>query len=213
MGELWQEIRYAARVLTKTPGFTAVAVLSLALGIGANTAVFSVAREVLFEPLPVAHPEQLVVAYWRRPEGLRGVTQMNSSDYRDPATGQSYASNYSSSTFQALRAAAAPFADVFGFTFLRQASVSIGGQPVVAAGLLVSGNFFQVLGVPVVRGRGIGPEDEQPGAESVVVLSDGFWRRAFGSDPSVLGILVRKTRFQAFVLRRRRPSTGGRMVG
>jgi predicted permease len=191
MREWLQETRYAVRVLARTPGFAAVAVLSLALGIGANTAVFMVAHKVLFEPLPVVEPERLVVAYWRRPEGLRGIMQMNSSDYRDPATGQSYASNYSTSTFRALRAAAAPFADVFGFAFLRQASFSVGGQPTVAGGMLVSGNYFQSLGVPMALGRGVGPEDDQPGAESTVVLSNGFWRRAFGSDPDVLGRTVR----------------------
>jgi hypothetical protein len=129
MGEWFQEIRYAARVLGRTPGFTAVAVISLALGIGANTAVFNVARTVLLEPLPVSDPDRLIVAYWRRPEGLRGITQMNSSDYRDPSTGQSYSSNYSSSTFQALRTAAAPFADVFGERRGKRADAPGAGRP------------------------------------------------------------------------------------
>jgi predicted permease len=185
------EFRYAARVLARTPGFTAAAVISLALGIGANTAVFSVALTVLHEPLPVTEPDRLIVAYWRRPEGLRGITQMNSSDYRDPETGQSYASNYSSSTFNALRDAAQPFADVVGFTFIRQGSVSIAGQPTVAGGMLVTGNFFQVIGVPMALGRGIEDGDDRDGADPVVVLSHAFWRRAFGSDPAVLGRTIR----------------------
>jgi predicted permease len=116
---------------------------------------------------------------------------MNSSDFRDAATGQSYSSNYSSSTFKALREAAEPFADVVGFTFIRQGSVSVAGQPVVAGGMLVTGNFFRVIGVPMAIGRGIEEGDERDGAEPAVVLSDPFWRRVFGSDPSVLGRTIR----------------------
>src|SRR5688572_18488451 len=111
MGEWLLDIRYAVRVLAKTPGFTAVAILSLALGIGANTAVFGVAHAMLLEPLPVTNPHHLRVAYWRR-EGARGIRQMNSSGYTDPATGRSYNSNYSYNAYRTFREAAGASADV-----------------------------------------------------------------------------------------------------
>src|SRR5262245_38774320 len=127
MGEWARDFRYSARLLLRTPGFTFVAVLSLALGIGVNTAVLSFGRAVLLQPLPVVRPHELGVAYWFG-EGARGFRQFNSSGTRDEA-GRSLASNYSYPMYDALRQAPGESADVFAFTFLRRVNVSGEGQP------------------------------------------------------------------------------------
>src|SRR5687767_1533450 len=133
-----REIRHAARALTATPGFTAVAVLSLALAIGVNTAVLGVARAVLLAPLAVANPEELRLVYWSAEKGATGVNQINSSGQRNPRTGRDFGSNYSFPVFQGLRDTARKLGtDAFAFTFLRQASVAIEDQPIVAGGMLV----------------------------------------------------------------------------
>jgi predicted permease len=191
MHEWLAEIRLGCRTLTKTPGFTAVAVLSLTLGIGINTAVLAVARAVLLQPLPVAAPERLVTAYWWRSDTVSGLRQMNSGGYKDPSTGRMLSSNYDYGSYTALRDSEAAKADVFAFTFLRQMNVSTDGQPVVGGGMLVSGNYFESMGVPMHLGRGIEPADDRAEAEPAVVLSHGLWQRAFGGDPAVLGRVAR----------------------
>jgi len=139
MGEWLRELRHGARVLIKAPGFTLVAVLSLALGIGVNAAVLAVARAVLLQPLPVAAPDRLVVAYWSA-EGVRNTPQINSSGVKHPQTGQNLSSNYSYPMFRTLRESLNDSADLFAFTFMREANVSVDGRPVVGGGMLVSGS-------------------------------------------------------------------------
>jgi predicted permease len=185
-----QELRYAARLLLKSPGFTSVAIASLALGIGVNTAVLGVAHAVLLEPLRVRAPHELRVAYWHA-EGARGLSNINSSSVPDPATGRNMSSNYTYQAFEALREAVRGSADVFAFTFMRQANVFAGDLPVAAAGMLVSGNYFRVLGPPLVAGRAIEARDDRAGAELVAVIDHGLWRRAFGGDPGVVGQRIR----------------------
>jgi predicted permease len=191
MGEWLREVRYAIRILSRAPGFTLVAILSLALGIGANTAVFTVVHATLMEPLPVGAPHELRLAYWRTGTGFRNIRQMNSDQYLDPASGQRYNSNYSYAIYRAFADAAGDSAAVFAFTFLRSANVAIDGNPTVAGGMLVSGNYFRSLRVPMAMGREIRPEDDRPSAEQAVVLSHRFWRRAFGADPSAIGRSIR----------------------
>jgi predicted permease len=187
-----REIRHAARALTASPGFTAVAVLSLALAIGVNTAVLGVARAVLLAPLAVANPEELRVVYWSAEKGASGVNQINSSGQRNPRTGRDFGSNYSFPVFQGLRDTARKLGtDAFAFTFLRQASVAIEDQPIVAGGMLVSGNYFSAMRVPMSLGRGLDDGDDREGATPAVVLSHRLWRRGYGGDPSALGRTVR----------------------
>lgn len=142
MSEWIQEFRYSLRGLAKAPGFTGVAVLSLALGIGVNTAVLAVGRAVLFQPLVVSHPEQLVIAYNWRGDAAKSQMQLGSGGTKDPATGRALATNVNYPTFTALRTAVREQADVFAFGLLRQANVTIAGSAAVGGGMLVSGNYF-----------------------------------------------------------------------
>jgi len=185
MREWLQDARYAIRVLAKAPGFSAVAILSLALGIGANTAVFGVARAVLLEPLPVDRPDELRLAYWWH-QGPRGLMNYNQSSYRDEASARSYSSNYPYFVYRALRDAAADSAEVFGFNFIQQMNVAIEGRSIAATGVIVSGNYFTALGVRTVLGRPLTADDDRPAATPVAVISHGFWTRTFGADPDVL---------------------------
>ena len=172
MRTLWQDLRYGARALIKSPGFTAVAVLSLALGIGANTAIFSLIDKLLWRSLPVREPGQLVLlsAESVNPRFLNTV--FSYPDYRD------------------YRDMNRVFSGLIAF---RDAEVEVGAGDEAgrAAGELVSGNYFDVLGVGAARGRTIRPEDDaSPGKSPVVVLSHGLWQRRFGSDPDIVGKAV-----------------------
>ena len=188
LAEWLRDFRYSARVLARTPGFTIVAVLSLALGIGVNTAILAVARAVMLQPLPVTAPDRLVVAYWSA-DGVKGARQINSSSFGD--RGPLLNSNYSYPMYRALRESLKESADVFAFTFMRQANVSVDGRPVMGGGLLVSGPYFTAIGAPIALGRGLGPDDDQPGAEPAAVIGHAFWQRVFGGDPAALGKTIK----------------------
>ena len=166
---LAQDLRYASRMLVKSPGFTAVTILTLALGIGANTGLFSLVNSVLLANLPVRNPQELVVVKY-----TDARTQQAEEDFSYPM-------------YQAMRDKNTVFADVLtrsGLSF----NASYGGQSEHASGELVSGNYFETLGVHPFLGRLIGPEDDRlPGASPVAVLSYGYWQRRFGSDLSIVG--------------------------
>jgi predicted permease len=180
------------RVLFKSPGFTCVAIVSLALGIGANTAVYSVIRTVLLDPLPVTAPDQLVELGWTGPPAARGITTMGSSQIRDERSGKRYRSNFSYSSFRAFQQTDSAADAVFAFSYVAtDASVSLGSQSVVGSSLLVSGNFFRVLGVPASLGRTLSEADDSLKAEPVAVITHAFWNRAFGGDATVIGRSVR----------------------
>lgn len=172
---LWQDLRYGARLLCHGPVFTAVAIITLALGIGANTAIFSITSQVLLQLLPVPHPEQLVVL---RSPGLR---QGHVSSDGDDAASFSYP------VYRRIRERTN---HVFTGVLARQSiglSVSGLGTTERAAGELVSGNYFETLEVTPALGRVFSEEDETaPGANPVAILSYGYWTRHFGKDPSVL---------------------------
>lgn len=191
MSGLGSDLRYVLRVLRRSPGFTLVAVLSLAIGIGANTAMFGVVRTLLLTPLPVEAPSELKLLAWKR-DGDFSINQNGSTNYRDPETGASLRSNFSYPIYRALHDAAPPDVQVFAFAFLRGVSVALGDQPAFAAGgALADGAYFPSLRVPMALGRGLAPADDTPAAPLVAVLSHAFWMRAFGGDPSVLGRTVR----------------------
>jgi putative ABC transport system permease protein len=168
MGTILQDLRYGIRVLWKSPGVTLIAVLALALGIGANTAIFSVVNAVLLRPLPYAQPEQLVVMWRTTPK--RGITQgsssfLNFADYR--------AQN---SSFAAL-------------TAYSSTSSALAGRetPAQVQGIRATADFFKVLGTGPLMGRTFMPEDERAGGVPVVVISYGMWQGRFGSDPNIIG--------------------------
>jgi putative ABC transport system permease protein len=173
MDRLARDVRYAARVLARSPGFVSVAVLTLALGIGLNTAIFSVVNAVLFKPLPVERPEQLVGIYNREQEGIITHAPLAFPDYRDIREGT-----------QALTGA-------FGYA-LDAFALDTGGSSELVFGEVATGEYFSTLGVRAAVGRAFTPADEAgPAAAPVVVLSDASWRRRFGADPDVVGRTIR----------------------
>lgn len=185
------DLRYVFRVLARSPGFTLVAVLSLALGIGANTAMFGVVRTLLLTPIPVDEPGELALLTWRR-DGDVSISNNGSTSYTDPRDGANLNSNFSYPLYRALRDASPPGARTFAFAFLRGVSVSIGDQPAfLAGGALADGAYFPALRPAMALGRPLGEEDDRPDAPLVTVLSHAFWMRAFGGDPGVLGRAVR----------------------
>ena len=179
MNNLLGDIRYSLRQLTKSPGFTAVAILSLALGIGANTAIFSLLNAAILRALPVPRAEELRVI-----------------DFE--AMGYSYSSclgGYGSQTFPypayaSFRDQAQGFSGVFAFNVLSNltAVTPVGAR--TTHGLMVSGNFFAGYGMHALIGRTITPEDDQPDAAFVTVITYRAWERYFGADPDVIGRTV-----------------------
>jgi len=175
MVTLIQDVRYGLRMLVKSPGFTAIAILTLALGIGANTAIFSFTDQVLLRTLPVPNPQELVVL--RSPGHNPG---RNSSDISDNAQIFSYP------MYKDIRVRSSVFYGLLA-CFALDANVSGHGTTQSASGELVSGNYFQALEVTPALGRVFDAGDETaPGANNVAVLSYGYWTRNFGADPSIL---------------------------
>jgi predicted permease len=174
METFWQDLRYALRTLIKNPGFAAVAVLTLALGLGANTAIFSLADQILLKALPVQKPDELVVLRADGPKSGRVSTDGDA------------ANSFSYPMYTELR----DKNDVFSGLLARfpvSLSVSGEGQTERADGELVSGNYFDVLGVVPALGRLFTQEDDQiSGANPVIVLSHGYWARHFGGDQQIL---------------------------
>ncbi len=177
METLWQDIKYGARMLGRSPGFAVTAVLTLALGIGANTAIFSLTDQILLRPLPVPNPQELVVA---RSQGPRSG--------RVWGDGDSYAS-FAYPMFRALREKSEAV-NLFA-RFPVSLDVGVEGRAERAVGELVSGNYFEALRVPAALGRVFTMQDEgAKGANPVAVLSFGYWQRRFGGSPAVLNKVV-----------------------
>jgi putative ABC transport system permease protein len=174
MQNLWKDITFGLRMLAKSPGFTAIAVITLALGIGANTAIFSLMNQVLLKRLPVKSPDELVILLAPGPQ-----TGHVSSD------GDS-AESFSYPMYKGLRDRNSVFSGILA-RYRFEASVASHGQTDRASGEVVSGNYFEVLGVRAALGRVFSQDDDRvPGAQPVVVLSHSYWTRHFGGDPSVL---------------------------
>ncbi|HEY4741249.1 MAG: ABC transporter permease [Candidatus Acidiferrales bacterium] len=174
MNAIWQDLKYGVRTLSKSPGFTLVAILTLALGIGANTAIFSVFNQVLLRRLPVKNPSELVVL--RNPGLTTGHTWSDGDN----------SESFSFPMYKGLRDRNAVFSGLMA-RYPFDASVSYRGDTERAQGDLVSGNFFEVLGVQPELGRVFNSDDDKtPGAQPVVVLSNGYWNRRFGGDPGIV---------------------------
>jgi putative ABC transport system permease protein len=169
MDSLWKDLRFGVRTLLRNPAVTALALLTLALGIGANTAIFSVVSGVLLEPLPFPRPDELVMVIDSAPK--LGFPQFaasppNFKDWREQ-----------NQVFASLDAM-----DAGRFTLTGK-----GGQPEALAGAAVSGEFFRTMGVRPLLGRLLAPADDRLGGERVVVLSHQLWHRRFGGDPAIIG--------------------------
>ncbi|MDQ3687915.1 MAG: ABC transporter permease [Acidobacteriota bacterium] len=167
MKTIWQDLRYAARTLWKTPGFTVVAVLSLALGIGANTAIFSFVNAVLLRALPVAEPERLAFVFsGTRAEPYNVAPYPDYVDYRERNK---------------------VFSDLAAYSNIAVSLNNSEGAEQIS-GLIVSGNYFDVLGVRARAGRTFLPEEDRtPGSHPVVVIGHGLWQRLFGGDANAVG--------------------------
>jgi putative ABC transport system permease protein len=174
MQSLWKDITFGLRMLAKSPGFTAIAVITLALGIGANTAIFSLMNQVLLRQLPVRNPNELVILRAPGPQTGHVSTDGDSTE------------SFSYPMYKGLRDTNSVFSGIlarYGFS----ASVASRGQTDRASGEVVTGNYFDVLGVQPAIGRLFTQDDDRvPSAEPYVVLSYSYWERHFGRDPSIL---------------------------
>lgn len=206
------DLRLAARALARAPVFTATAVLSLALGMGANAAFFRVADALLLRALPVQAPGDLVVLARNPAQPKPGYTYPEFVRVRDHSTTLAGVAASSSSAVPAsFRAAAPPGARGTAPT---QAGPADGGAAEVAQVALVSGTYFGVLGVPPAAGRVLTvADDEAPGAHAAAVLSHAFWHRRFGGDPAVVGRTVRLDRTAFTVVGVAAPGFAGAVVG
>src|SRR5262245_3935278 len=182
----WQDLRYGARGLTKSPGFTAIAALTLALGIGANTALFSLVDAVLLKKLPVRNPEELALFRWAQ-KGTVSLGIGGGPITRTPATGLSVGATFSVPAFEQLRSNTRALSDLFAFASRGELNVGVGGQAEIASGQLVSGNFHTALGVRSALGRMITDDDDRASANPVTVISHRYWRSRFGLDPAIVG--------------------------
>ena len=168
MDAVLQDLRQAARILAKSPGFTAIAVLSLGLGIGANTTIFSLLNAIFLRPLPVQDPDRVVAVF--------------TSDFSGPPFGGSSYPDYLD-----FRTKTDAFAGLAAYT-VAPMSLSDGPRTDRVFGELVTANYFAVAGIQPSRGRTFRPvEDERPDAAPAIMVSDGLWRRRFGADPTLVG--------------------------
>lgn len=165
---IWQDVRFGARMLWKRPGFTTVAVLTLALGIGANTAIFSLVSAVLLKPLPFPEPERLVML-WEDATSI-GFPQ------NTPAPANFVDWKAQTQSFEGMAAVLYTSFNLTGY-----------GEPQKVNGNAVSAELFPLLGVRPALGRGFTHEEEKPGSDKVVILSHGLWRNTFGGEPSIVG--------------------------
>jgi predicted permease len=180
-----QDLRYGLRMLLKQKGITAIALLSLALGIGANTALFSIVDAMLLKMLPVKDPARLVLFRSVAPRAF-SVGSYTGNSNTDQATGQRTMTSFAYQSFQRMREQESPLSEVFAFGNVGL-TVNADGQADVASGQAVSGNYFRGLGVQPVIGRVLTDEDDKADAAAVAVLSHRYWQQRFGGDKSVVG--------------------------
>jgi predicted permease len=189
--EFWTDLVYATRILSKSPGFTAVAVASLALAIGANTTIFSYANQVLFVRLGVPHPEQLRVFRLTGDEHI-AVQGIAGNDGYMSDDGHIHLGLFPYPAYRQLRQQNHVVEDIVAFTQLPDVDITAAGAPEVGKAELVSGNFYTQMQVKPQVGRPIEPTDDgSPGAGTVAVISDSFWHREFGGAHDVVGKTIR----------------------
>ena len=181
MNTLMQDAKYALRMLLKSPGFTAIAVLTLALGIGANTAIFSLMDAALLKMLPVKSPQQLVLFTWDDNKWPPKYSQ----------TGFQSRFSFSYPEFEMFQRENKSLSNVFAFAPLgssdENTAITINGEASLANGMMITGDFFSGLGVTPLLGRAITNEDEDKGAPRVAVISYAYWTRRFARDPQIVG--------------------------
>jgi predicted permease len=190
---LWQDLRYAFRQLQRSPGLAALIVLSLTLGIGANTAVFTLTDAVMFKLLPVKNPQQLVLLGWTTSRS-KSVSITISGYGLSDAQGRNLSASFAYPLIERMRAQGNAFSSVFGFVPMgwskESLSVVIGGQASAADGVMVTGDYFTGLGIVPAVGRVITDADMKANAPRVAVISYGYWTRRFGRAPSAAGTAI-----------------------
>jgi len=169
MNTLWQNLRYSARILLKKPSFTFVAVLTLALGIGATTAIFSVVYATLFEPMPYPNPDQLVMVWSQVRQGRISVSVGDYLEWKRRSTSFQYLEAWSGSTF----------------------NVATADRPEQIQAATMTPDFFRMTGIPMWLGRGFLPEEGQLGKDHVVIMSHRIWSQHFGADRDIIGRQIR----------------------
>lgn len=174
MNTIVQDVRYGLRILVKNPGFTAIAVLTLALGIGITSAVFSVVNTVLFRPLPYKDPDQLVLIQETHPTGNNKEPKATSVSYPNLTDWQAQSRS---------------LAGLAG-KMVANSTITDGNRPEEIAGVAVSSQLFSLLGSEPALGRWFLPEEDRPDAQKVVILSHGLWQRRYGSDPNIIGTTI-----------------------
>ena len=170
---LWHDVRYGARVLRQSPGFAITAIITLALGIGATTSIFSVCDSLLWRPVPLPAMDRLVMVVRHLPESANDWGGVSAADAED------------------IRRSATSFESVAQFDDGLANLAGSGGEPERVLQGLVSANFFDVMGVHPERGRAFEPGEDQPGNDHVVILSYKLWQRRFGGDPNIVGGSIR----------------------
>jgi putative ABC transport system permease protein len=171
MKSMFEDMRYSLRVLARSPSFTLVAIVGLALGIGANSAIFTAVNALLFRPLPYNNAEQLVLLWQSNPHTGNHEIKVTAPDYID--------FKEQNSVFQDIAA--------FNANSGLGLNLSGAGHPTRISATSVTGNLFSVLGVALSLGRSFTPDEERPGSAPVCILSDDLWKRRFGSDPKIIG--------------------------
>jgi predicted permease len=187
------DLRFAVRTLAKAPAFTAIIIITLALGIGANTAIVTLVDAVMLRALPVRDPQQLVVLQWSARDWPR---DLSTSSFGDCAFNEHNSASVTSCSlpyplFQEVQKQTKVFTDAMAFAGPSQMSLSGNGAATIVQGELVSGSYFETLGVSPALGRTLVPDDERSGAPAVAVLDYAYWQRAFGGSPAVIGQAIR----------------------
>src|SRR6202451_523404 len=186
--EFWADLRYGLRVLRKSPGFTAIAATSLALAIGANTTIFSVAKRLLLDRLDVPRADELRLLHW---VGDKHVAINNVWGITDNGPSGIGAASFSYPVYEQLRRDNRVLEDLFAFKDAGTMNATVGGTAQIVQGELVSGNYFEQLRVRPQLGRPIVASDDAVGAAPVALLSAPFWQRAYGGNAGVLGQTIK----------------------
>ncbi|HXX24813.1 MAG TPA: ABC transporter permease [Terriglobia bacterium] len=184
---LWQDVRYGVRQLMRNRGFTATVLLTLALGIGANTAIFSLANALLLKELPVKDPGRLVILTWAGRNQPEGLTFTGYSNPRDPQSGRELTNVFSYSIFKGIRNRTQTLVGLFVFAPLGNVNINDRGSGRSGIAITVSGNYFSALGIQAAAGRLLLESDDQGNAPCAAAISYRFWQTAFGGDPSIAG--------------------------
>jgi predicted permease len=205
--ELFNDARYALRMMRQNPGFTAVAVISLGLGIGANTAIFAFAQEVLLKTMAVPHPDRLRVFTWQA---------ASLEHFPGPAWGafgRGLAAPFPYPLYREMQQHNQVMEDIVAFKDVYKLTATVNGQAESVDAMLVSGNFYPSLAPQIIAGRGIAPSDDSPGAAPAIVISDAYWARRFDRSAEALGKTIYLNRVPATIIGVNSPQFEGAKAG